>query len=473
MVIQLARPVPGENFWHLKEGSRELKKRPNLVVIYTDDLGYGDLGCFGSDAISTPHLDALADSGVRFTDWYSNSPVCSPSRASLLTGRYPHKTGVSRVLAGQRAKPGGSKQSTPGLPPTEKTIASLLKPHGYRTAMFGKWHLGVADECRPNAHGFDEFFGFLAGCVDYYSHIYYHGGWRGINPTHDLWHNEREVWYNGRYFTELVTEKAVDFVERGSDQPFFLYVPYSAPHYPMHAPKAYLDRYPDLPPDRRIMAAMISALDDGVGAIVKALKAAGEYENTMIFFSSDNGPSRETRNWLDGNEDHYYGGTAGIFRGHKGSVYEAGIREPTIMSFPGRIPGEQVSDDIGAMFDVLPTFFDFAGIEPPEDLQLDGKSVMKTVTEGAESPHRQIFWEYAASQLAIRQGNWKLTVNGRDDGKAGLAPRDPDLPEDVNLSDLEVDPGERMNLAEQNPELTSQLLADLRSWADQLSPTSS
>jgi arylsulfatase A-like enzyme len=450
-----------------------LKEQPNLVVIYTDDLGYGDLGCFGSDAISTPHLDALANSGVRLTDWYSNSPVCSPSRASLLTGRYPHKTGVSRVLGGRRAKPGGSKQSTPGLPPDEKTIASLLKPHGYRTAMFGKWHLGITDECRPNAHGFDEFFGFLAGCVDYYSHIYYHGGWRNINPTHDLWHNEREVWYNGRYFTELVTEKSVDFIERGSDQPFFLYVPYSAPHYPMHAPKAYLDRYPDLPPDRRIMAAMISALDDGVGAIVKALKAAGEYENTMIFFSSDNGPSRENRNWLDGNEDHYYGGTAGIFRGHKGSVYEAGIREPTIMSFPGRIPGGQVSDDVGAMFDVLPTFFDFAGIEPPEDLQLDGKSVMKTVTEGAESPHHQIFWEYAASQLAIRQGNWKLTVNGRDDGKAGLAPRDPDLPEDVNLSDLETDPGERTNLAEQNPELTNQLLADLRSWADQVSPTSS
>ena len=218
------------------EEGRELKDQPNLVVIYTDDLGYGDLSCFGSDSISTPHLDALADSGVRFTDWYSNSPVCSPSRASLLTGRYPHKTGVSRVLAGQRAKPGGSKQSTPGLPQTEKTIASLLKPHGYRTAMFGKWHLGVADECRPNAHGFDEFFGFLAGCVDYYSHIYYHGGWRGINPTHDLWHNEKEVWYNGRYFTELVTEKAVDFIDRGSDQPFFLYVPYSAPHYPMHAP---------------------------------------------------------------------------------------------------------------------------------------------------------------------------------------------------------------------------------------------
>lgn len=432
-----------------------MNSKPNLVVIYADDLGYGDLGCFGSDSILTPHLDALADTGVRFTDFYSNSPVCSPSRASLLTGRYPHRTGVSRVLGGSRG--------AAGLPPTEKTIATLLKPHGYRTAMFGKWHLGTADGCRPNAHGFDEFFGFLAGCVDYYSHIYYHGFWRGINPIHDLWHNEREVWYNGRYFTDLVTEKAVDFIERGSDQPFFLYLPHSAPHYPMHAPKAYLDRYPDLPPDRRIMAAMISALDDSVGAVVKALKAAGEYENTMIFFSSDNGPSRETRNWLDGKEDLYYGGTAGIFRGHKGSLYEAGIREPTIMSFPGHIPKGQLSNDVGAMFDVLPTFLDFADIDPPEDL--DGKSIAKSVTEGAESPHHQLFWEYAASQLAVRQGKWKLTVNGRDDGKSGLAPRDPDLPEEVHLTNIELDPGEGENLSKQHPDLTNQLLGDLRSWA--------
>ncbi len=148
------------------------KDRPNLVVIYADDLGYGDLGCYGSDSILTPHLDELADSGVRFTDWYSNSPVCSPSRAALLTGRYPNRAGVPRILGGQRATPESGKQSTPGLPTTEKTIAALLKPHGYRTAMFGKWHLGVAEEYRPNAHGFDEFFGFLAGCVDYYSHIF-------------------------------------------------------------------------------------------------------------------------------------------------------------------------------------------------------------------------------------------------------------------------------------------------------------
>ena len=333
--------------------------------------------------------------------------------------------------------------------------------------MFGKWHLGVAQECRPNAHGFDESFGFLAGCVDYYSHIFYHQQSRGLNPVHDLWHNEREVWYNGRYFTELVTDKAVDFIERGSEEPFFLYVPYSAPHNPMHAPKSYVDRYPNLPPDRRIMAAMISAIDDGVGSIIKALKAAGEYENTMIFFSSDNGPSRETRNWLDGNEDLYYGGSAGIFRGCKGSVYEGGVREPAILSFPERIPEGQVSGDLGAMFDVLPTFLDFARIDLPCDL--DGKSVVKTVTEGVKSPHDQLFWEYSGGQLAIRQDNWKLVVNGREDGRAGPGePPDPNTPDYLHVADLGSDPGERENLAEQNPELTNQLMGDLQSWADEV-----
>ena len=222
---------------------------------------------------------------------------------------------------------------------------------GRQTALFGKWHLGVGEAHRPNKHGFDEFFGFLAGCVDYYSHIFYWQQARGVNPIHDLWHNDREVWYNGRYCTELITEKAVDFIERGSDDPFFVFASYNAPHYPMHAPKSYLDRYPDLPPDRRIMAAMISAVDDGVGSIVKALKDSGEYENTLIFFSSDNGPSRETRNWLDGNEDLYYGGTAGIFRGHKGSLYEGGIREPAILAYPGTIPSGQTIDTPCAMFD--------------------------------------------------------------------------------------------------------------------------
>jgi arylsulfatase A-like enzyme len=424
-----------------------MANKPNIVVIYTDDLGYGDLSCYGSEEIRTPHLDALAKDGVRFTDWYSNSPVCSPSRAALLTGRYPNRAGVPRILAGKRG--------TPGLPASEMTLASALKPHGYRTALFGKWHLGVAEDMRPNKHGFDEFFGFLAGCVDYYSHIFYWQQAKGVNPLHDLWHNEREVWHNGRYFTELVTEKGVDFIERGSDDPFFLFASYNAPHYPMHAPKAYLDRYPDLPPDRRIMAAMISAVDDGVGSIVKALKDSGEYENTLIFFSSDNGPSRETRNWLDGNEDLYYGGTAGIFRGHKGSLYEGGIREPAIMAYPGTIPSGQTIDTPCAMFDVFPTVFEAAGLPLP-DHQIDGQSVLDLVTGKESEAHDQIFWEYGPAQLAVREGDWKLVLNGREDGI--------DSKEGPHLANLGSDPSEKVNLAEQEPELVERLTKAVQEW---------
>ncbi len=254
--------------------------RPNMIVIYCDDLGYGDLGCYGSEYIQTPHLDRLADVGVRFTNWYSNSPVCSPSRASLLTGRYPARTGVERILSGKRG--------TVGLSLDEQTLASLLKPHGYRTGLFGKWHLGVTPEQNPNAHGFDESFGFLAGCVDYYSHIFYWEQQSGVNPVHDLWHNGKEVWSDGEYMTELITAKAVAFIEagggQGEEKPFFAYVPYNAPHYPMHAPQKYVDRYQGLAPDKRIMAAMISAVDDGVGEIVDALRRTGQYDNTIIFF---------------------------------------------------------------------------------------------------------------------------------------------------------------------------------------------
>ena len=435
--------------------------RPNIVVIYTDDLGYGDLSCYESEEIRTPHLDSLAKDGVRFTDWYSNSPVCSPSRAALLTGRYPNRAGVPRILAGKRG--------TPGLPPEETTLASALKPHGYRTALFGKWHLGVAEEMRPNNHGFDEFFGFLAGCVDYYSHIFYWQQARGVDPIHDLWHNEREVWYNGRYFTELITEKAVDFIERGSEAPFFLFASYNAPHYPMHAPKAYLDRFPDLPPDRRIMAAMISAVDDGVGSIVKALKDTGEYENTLIFFSSDNGPSRETRNWLDGREDLYYGGTAGIFRGHKGSLYEGGIREPAILAFPDTIPSGQTICTPCAMFDVFPTAFEAAGLPLPGH-KIDGKSVLGLVTGKKHEPHDRIFWEYGPNQLAVREGNWKLVLNGREDDVDDRDWRSRNGLEvvDLHLADLSSDPSEKVNLVEQESELVERLRQAVTSWDEEI-----
>ena len=332
--------------------------RPNFIVFLTDDQGYGDLSCMGCTDFRTPHLDRLAERGVRLTNWYSNSPVCSPSRASLLTGRYPGNAGVRSILAGHR--------TATGLPPRVPTLATALKERGYRTGLSGKWHLGLADGCRPGDHGFDTWFGHMAGCIDYYSHISYWGmnsGGPGNDPTHDLWENDNEIYENGRYMTEMITERAVRFLRDAArdDQPFFLYVAYNAPHYPMHAPKKYVDRFSHLPPDRRIMAAMLAAVDDGVGEIMGELEALGLAADTCTFFTSDNGPSRETRNWLDGRQDPYYGGTAGGLKGHKFSLYEGGIRMPGIMHWPEGIDGGRVIDEPAASMDIFPTLLTAAG----------------------------------------------------------------------------------------------------------------
>jgi arylsulfatase A-like enzyme len=422
-------------------------KKPNIIVIYCDDLGYGDLGCYGSQHVKTPHLDQLASQGVKFTNWYSNSPVCSPSRASLLTGKYPAKAGVSTILPGKRNQINGLQKSG-------KTMATVLREHGYHTALFGKWHLGTAADSRPNAQGFEEFYGFLAGCVDYYSHIFYWG--KNVHPVHDLWHNEQEVWNDGRYLTEVITEKTVEYIARHRDEPFFAYVAYNAPHFPMHAPEKYMQRYAHLPWDRQVMAAMISAVDDGVGDIVRVLKEHGLYEDTIIFFSSDNGPSTEVRNWLDGTEDPYYGGSAGIFRGHKASLFDGGIKEPALLSYPSCIRGGQVCEELGVMMDVLPTFLELAEINTSAALDMDGSSVVSMITEGRPSPHERLFWEYAG-QLAIREGSWKLVLGGKlDFGRMA--------PEKVHLADLSKDPGERVNLAEQYPDIAGRLEQAAREW---------
>ncbi|MFC5448949.1 sulfatase family protein [Paenibacillus aestuarii] len=425
-------------------------KRPNVIIFYCDDLGYGDLGCYGSDAMKTPHLDQLAGEGVRFTNWYSNSPVCSPSRASLLTGKYPARAGISHIL--------GGKRGTKGLSLGQTTLAAALKTQGYQTAVFGKWHLGASAEHGPNAHGFDQFYGFRAGCIDYYSHIFYWEQAGGVNPVHDLWHNETEVWENGEYMTEVITREAVSYIEAAAEQePYFLYVAYNAPHYPMHAPKAYIDRFSDLPPDRRIMAAMIAAVDDGVGEIVAALKNKGVYEDTIIFFSSDNGPSTESRNWLDGTEDLYYGGSAGKFRGHKASLFDGGIREPAILSYPAGFAGSQgqVNDEVCAMMDMFPTVLELTGTDQ-KGYDVDGYSLCATIRGTAPSPHPQLFWEYG-DQLAVREGKWKLVLNGKLDFSRTAV-------DAVHLSDLEQDAGERVNLAEQFPDVARRLEEDVRRW---------
>ena len=431
-----------------------MSRRPNIIVFMTDDQGYGDLSCMGTTDFLTPHIDELATTGARFTNWYSNSPVCSPSRASLLTGRYPGNAGVRAILAGHR--------KATGLTPEAPTIATAVRDLGYQTAMVGKWHLGLAEECRPNRNGFDYFYGFMAGCIDYYSHVFYWCMADGhTDPTHDLWENDHEFYDNGRYFTEMVSEKAVEKIREmnESDAPFMMYVAYNAPHYPMHAPRKYLDRFPHLPADRRIMAAMLSAVDDGVGQITDELKRLGIYEDTIIFFQSDNGPSRESRNWMDGRGDPYYGGLPGGLKGHKFSLFEGGIRVPGIFSWPGHIPAGQVIDEPCAAMDVFPTLLSIAGGDPSK-YELDGLDITDVLMNGGKTPHEEIYWEMEM-QTAIRQGNYKLVLDGQliEDEP----PQDP-----VFLSDLSVDPSETTNLAEQYPELTAQLKEKALSWRARL-----
>ena len=426
--------------------------RPNIIVFMTDDQGYGDLSCMGNTDFRTPHLDRLAASGVRFTNWYSNSPVCSPSRASLLTGRYPGNAGVRAILAGHR--------TASGLPQAAPTLATALQGLGYHTAMFGKWHLGLAEGSRPHEHGFDEWFGFLAGCVDYYSHIFYWGmnrGGPGNDPTHDLWQDNQEVWENGTYLTELVTDKAVRYIREAAqgEEPFFAYVAYNAPHYPMHAPQEYLDRFPDLPWDRRIMAAMLSAMDDGVGDICAELERQGILQNTVIVFMSDNGPSRETRNWLDGTQDPYYGGTTGQAQGAQIQPVRRGHSRAGHHELAGAHPSRTGSRDVAAAMDVFPTLLQAAGGDPGA-YEVDGIDLMPTLAEGAALPQRDVFWEMN-QQTAIRRGPWKLVLHGQL--VEGAPPED-----DVHLANLDEDLGERINLVERYPELVAELTFAAEVW---------
>ncbi|WP_439564149.1 sulfatase-like hydrolase/transferase [Microcella sp.] len=422
-------------------------RSPNIVVIYADDLGYGDVGCFGSTDVQTPALDALCSTGVRLPNWYSNSPVCSPSRASLLTGKYPSHAGVDKILGGSR--------TTTGLP-AQVTLAQLLKDRGYATGIFGKWHLGADPASGPIEFGFDTHFGFRAGCVDYYSHIFY---WGDINPIHDLWHDTDEVWANGDYLTTLLGEKAVEFIEQNADAPFFCYVPFNAPHYPMHAPQHYMDQFNHLDPSRQVMAAMVKAMDDSVQNILDALDRLGLRDNTIVFMSSDNGPSNENRNWLGGEEIAYPGGSTGGLRGHKGSLFEGGVRVPAIISWPGVLPAGEDNESVGLMMDIVPTLLEAVDGEPlPEGGQVvcDGVSLLSHLRVGSAAPERAIFWEYTG-QVSVRRGTWKALRNVAEDLGSDVA-------EESALYDLSADPAESCNLVAEHPDVFDRLDRELETW---------
>jgi len=429
--------------------SAAASRRPNFIVIVADDLGCHDLGCLGAADLKTPHLDALAASGARFVNWYSNAPVCAPARSSIMTGRYPIRAGVPN--------------NGPALAPEQKTIASLLKPLGYATACIGKWHLGGTPDTDPNAHGFDYYYGFHSGCVDYYSHRYYWGGANLVN-YHDLWRNGSEIFEDGQYLTERIAAEARQFITRHKTDPFFLYAPFNGPHYPMHAPEKYVKRFAGLDPERRMYAAMIAAVDDGIGEIVDALKQAGILENTMVVFVGDNGATTEKRAGL--NQHFARAGDNGPFRGFKFSLFDGGMHVPGILSWPGKIPARQQIRELAMSMDILPTICKAASASLPDRYSVDGSDILAVATSQARSPHPALFWAQNG-QLATRRGKWKLVLNGV------LHDRTPDGgkmtgDDAIFLSNLDEDPGEMTNRRHQHPEVVDELSTSVHHWFEAL-----
>lgn len=411
-----------------------------------DDLGCRDLGIYGAADLKTPNIDRLAESGALFNNWYSNAPVCAPARSALMTGRYPLRAGMP--------------QNGLDLPTREQLIPNVLAPAGYASALIGKWHLGRSPETVPNARGFDYFYGFHSGCVDYYSHRYYWGEPKTVN-YHDLWRNREEIFEDGQYLTTRLTEECVQFVQAHRSQPFFLYAAFNAVHYPMHVPARYLERFPNLDPERRMYAAMLSAADDGIGQILRTLEATGQRENTLIFFLGDNGATTEARAGV--NQQPALAGRNGAFRGFKFSLFDGGMHVPGIVSWPGVVPKGQTLDELVMTADILPTAAQIAGAPLPQDRIIDGRDMLSVAASRAKSPHPEIFWANG-NQLAVRRGKWKLVIDGIEYGRTPESKKPLTGEDALFLSDLEKDPGEKTNLRRQYPTIVDELATIAHNW---------
>ncbi|MDZ7722262.1 MAG: sulfatase-like hydrolase/transferase [candidate division KSB1 bacterium] len=405
-------------------------RKPNIVIFLTDDQGSVDVNCYGASDLITPHLDALAERGTRFSQFYVASSICSPSRAALLTGRFP-----------QRAQLPGNAIGGDGMPSKQITMAELFKEHGYRTGIFGKWHLGTALPLGPNEQGFDEFLGHREGCIDNYSHFYY---WRGPN-RHDLWRDETEIWENGTYFPDICVREATRFIKENRVHPFFLYVPFNVPHYPMQAERKYVDMYDHInDPQRKRYAAFVSMIDDRIGQILQVLKEQNLFEDTLVLFMSDHGHSVEERAFGGG-------GSAGPYRGHKKTMWEGGLRVPCIISWPGHIPKNSVRDQLACSIDWLPTLADYAGIGTP-DWKVDGKSLVPMINDkNAKSPHNVMHW-MLGPRWAVRKGVWKLVFD-----------------QELFLANLDRDISEQYNYINEYPEKAEMLKSLHQQWAESVS----
>jgi arylsulfatase A-like enzyme len=420
-------------------------ERPNVVFILADDLGYGDLGCMGCQDIATPNIDRIAKEGVIMTDFYSNAPVCTPTRAGFMLGRWQQRVGIEFAFGyqvEQMKKVKGAWVPEPdmhglGLPLGEVTVAERMREAGYVTGAFGKWHLGFKDEYNPVKRGFDEFFGELLGHVDYYRHRYYDG-------TVGIRDGLKEVDLKGRYFTDLVNERAAAFVKKhaGGEKPFFLYVPHLAVHAPFQAPDApetqMVTKESMLQGSRAIYKAMLERVDAGVGMLLKELEVAGVADKTLVVFSSDNGGERWASN-------------APLFH-HKATLWEGGIRVPCLMRWPGKIAAGSRSNVPGITMDLSATFLTAAGGQLPKEKPFDGVDLLPLVSGETKVAERDFCWRMQRSNRtmkAIRRGKWKYVNDGNT----------MDL-----LFDLEIDAGERTNMNFRYPEVVAELKKRLADW---------
>jgi len=430
-------------------------RRPNIIYILADDLGYGDLSSYGQELFSTPNIDKLASEGIRFTQHYSGSTVCAPSRSSLMTGMH---TGHTPIRGNKEWKPEGQWP----MPAETYTMAEMLKEAGYVTGAFGKWGLGYpGSEGDPNNQGFDEFYGYNCQRI---AHHYY--------PFH-IWNNQEKVVLEankstsrGAYGPKLIHEEALKFLERNKDKEFFMFYPSLIPHAELFAPEKYMAKYrgkfdPEKeyegvddgerlklgpygsqPESHAAFVAMINYLDDQVGEIVAKVRELGIEDNTIIMFTSDNGPH------MEGGADPDYFDSNGILKGYKRDLYEGGIRVPMIAWWPGKIKGNATTNHVSAFWDVLPTVAEIIGVDAPKNI--DGLSFLPVLTGGEQSRHDYMYWEFheRGGRQALRQGDWKLVrydVNKEPQG-------------DYELYDLSVDPGEEKDLAADHPEKVKELV---------------
>jgi len=406
------------------------RRRPNIVLVVSDDQGYADISCYAHpEDVNTPNVDRLAREGVRLTNGYASAPVCAPTRAGLMTGRYQQRFGFYTA-----------SDSRAGMPVSEITIARLLKQHGYLTGVIGKWHLGYEAPYQPLKRGFDEFCGFLGhGGHDYFD-------LKIRDPVTAIYRNDQPVNETG-YLTQNFTREAVSFIERHHEKPFFLYLPYSAVHAPMQAPEEYLERFNTGDEKRDTYLAMLACMDDGIAEVLRALRRTGVDDNTLIIFLSDNGGAIPR------------GANNGVLRAGKHSLYEGGIRVPFIVRWPGQLPAGAVCSEPVICQDVFTTILAAAGVKPPGDRVIDGKNMLPVLRgETTWRLHDSLFWAWLRrntnEEWAIRRGKWKLLSH------SGAK----------ELYDLQADISETRDLAKQKPELVKELTKIFEEWRGKMAP---